>query len=456
MQKKVLTVSSHRDIQRDLGSELSRLGYVVLSAGGFDDCISLCRSASPPLILLDAALLDNGGNDRLFSLRRECPQNEVILLAAEAELGIAVQALDMEAGDIIPLPHQPGELEAGLAAGLERLRIRQKLIALKEKCGLSSSEALETKSSIKERVDHLVDLERLEVAQQVVEGLSTALHNLVGRVEGGEKFLWEFPSFVSLHNRQRKVVAANKLAKLKLGDIVGKDSWEICSKDRPEPEKCPVNLTFDMGESQFSHEMMQDLDGSEIPVMVYTVPIKNQTGEVTLVLALAADMSEVKRYKTELFAMQRRYQQLFDEAPCFISLQDKSLSITAANRRFKEAFGDDLNKPCYELYKGRPEACTVCPVKRTFLYGEPQSSEEVLTGEDGREYAVLTHTAPIRDKQRRHIPRNGDEPGHNPDQGAAKRAGGSPASVPDPVRRGALLYLGAGPRLPTDRNQPSL
>lgn len=397
MLHRVLVVSAKSEATRALASELGRLGYGILEVAGEAESLRLARQECPPLVVVDAAILQDARSHFLFTLKRDCPSCQIFVLATDGQLEVALQALELEASDVLAWPLKPDELELSLRAGLDRIQLKDKLAQLKDRVRDEFCPWAGAPTSLKGKVDWLMSLERLEVAQQVVEGLSTAFRTLIAEIEGGERFFWELPCFVSIHNQERKVVATNRLASEELGDMVGRASWEMCSAQPLTPERCPINRTFTTGVSQFSRQVLTSMHGNDIPVMVYTVPVRDHEGQVTLVMAIAADMSEVKRTKNELLAMQGRYQQLFDEAPCFISVQDKDLIVTDANRRFKEAFGNGDVKHCFRLCKGRQEPCEDCPVKRTFLFGEPQSSEEVLTGTDGTQYHVLTHTSPIRD-----------------------------------------------------------
>jgi PAS domain S-box-containing protein len=87
---------------------------------------------------------------------------------------------------------------------------------------------------------------------------------------------------------------------------------------------------------------------------------------------------------------------LFDEVPCYISIQDPGLQIIEANRAFLEDFGSCLGLKCFEVYKHRGEPCAPCPVQETFDDGEAHSREEVVTSLDGKRVNVLVTTAPIR------------------------------------------------------------
>ncbi|MCK5784130.1 MAG: response regulator [Desulfobacterales bacterium] len=92
------------------------------------------------------------------------------------------------------------------------------------------------------------------------------------------------------------------------------------------------------------------------------------------------------------------YQQLFDEVPCYITVQDSNFRVTATNRLFKKDFGHEIGEFCYKIYKHRTSPCTNCPVAATFKDGRHHQTEEVVTSKSGEQYHVQTWTAPIRNE----------------------------------------------------------
>ncbi|MFC1867908.1 ATP-binding protein [Thermodesulfobacteriota bacterium] len=92
-----------------------------------------------------------------------------------------------------------------------------------------------------------------------------------------------------------------------------------------------------------------------------------------------------------------QFRQLFDEIPCYISIQDRNFRITGANKLFKKDFGDYIGSYCYNIYKHRDEPCQECPVYFTFQDGNHHQTEEVVTSKDGKPHNVLTWTSPLRD-----------------------------------------------------------
>ncbi len=102
-------------------------------------------------------------------------------------------------------------------------------------------------------------------------------------------------------------------------------------------------------------------------------------------------------YKSRFARSKKNYQQLFNEVPCFIYVQDADYQITDSNRKFEAYFGDHIGEYCFGICKNRDEPCSVCPVQKTFKDGTNHASEMEIISSDGVKHVVLSWTAPIRD-----------------------------------------------------------
>lgn len=211
-----------------------------------------------------------------------------------------------------------------------------------------------------------------------------------------KQYFDEMPCYVTVQNRDFRVVATNKLFREDFGEVEGRYCYQVYKRQPERCEVCPVERTFRDGRSHRSEEQVRTLDGREVSVMVYTSPVRNQAGEIESVLEISADITEVKRLERMLKDSRQRYRLLFEEVPCFISIQDSDLRIVDANRNFKESFGDRPGCKCYEIYKHRDEECVQCAVRRTFGDGEVHHSEEVVTSLKGEQLNTLVYSAPIR------------------------------------------------------------
>jgi PAS domain S-box-containing protein len=157
----------------------------------------------------------------------------------------------------------------------------------------------------------------------------------------------------------------------------------------------PKNARY--GESHHSEELVTTNGGKKVWVIVYTTPIKDDQGKVTSVMEVSTDITEVKILQNQLRESQEKYHLLFEEVPCFISIQDRDLRIVEANRQHREAFGTSYGSKCYEIYKHRKTECEPCIIQQTFNDGKIYTQEEVVTSQDKNRMNVMVYTAPIRD-----------------------------------------------------------
>lgn len=204
------------------------------------------------------------------------------------------------------------------------------------------------------------------------------------------------PGYLTVQDRDLKIVTANNRFRKDFGDFEGRYCYQVYKHLAERCEVCPVMKTFTDGQRHSSEETVTCIDGTEVSVLVYTKPIRDANGEITAVLEMSTDVTEMKSLQGRLRASQQRYHTLFEEVPCYISVQDRELNIYDSNKALKETFGRCLGRKCYEIYKRRDEECYPCMVQDTFIDGQRRVHEEVVTSKDGKLLNVLVHTAPIR------------------------------------------------------------
>ena len=72
------------------------------------------------------------------------------------------------------------------------------------------------------------------------------------------------------------------------------------------------------------------LDGRDVSVLVYTTPLRDENGEITSVMEMSANITEIKQLQDQLRTSKQRYRSLFEDVPCYISIQDRDLRIIEA------------------------------------------------------------------------------------------------------------------------------
>jgi DNA-binding response OmpR family regulator len=118
----VLIADDDADILALVAFRLERSGYTVLQARDGEEALSLARSASPDLAVLDVMMPKLDG----FELTRRLRADEatsgipIILLTAKAQDGDVERGFDVGADDYIRKPFSPQELRARVHAILAR------------------------------------------------------------------------------------------------------------------------------------------------------------------------------------------------------------------------------------------------------------------------------------------------------------------------------------------------
>jgi len=195
---------------------------------------------------------------------------------------------------------------------------------------------------------------------------------------------------------------------LSRGDVLGATCHEI-THHRAQPcvpplDPCPLFQTVHEGAPATVEHCHFERGGEKVFVEITTFPMFDREGRVQSVVHISRDITERKKAEEErqrligeLELAQAELKQLFDEVPCFISVQDRELNLTAVNRLFEEHFGLAQGCRCFQSYKQRNEPCLSCPVQETFEDGLSHCSEEIVTTKSGEQLHVLVRTAPIRD-----------------------------------------------------------
>jgi len=211
------------------------------------------------------------------------------------------------------------------------------------------------------------------------------------------RYFDETPCYLTVQNRAFQIIAANRLFREHFGDVDERYCYQVYKRRSEKCEVCPVEHAFRDGQRHRSEERVRCLDGTEVSVLVEATPIRNYSGEIVSVMEMSTDITQIKELEQQMRRSQRRYQLLFNEVPCYISIQDSDFNIVEANRAFQDDFGSCLGRKCYDVYKHRAEPCVPCPVQMTFEDGQPHTREEVVTALDGTTRDVLVTAAPIRD-----------------------------------------------------------
>ncbi len=211
-----------------------------------------------------------------------------------------------------------------------------------------------------------------------------------------KQYFDSIPCFLTVQDRNFQILSANKKFLKNFRNYEGLYCYQVYKNIPEKCEICPVERTFRDSEPHQNEELFKTLDGKEVWVLVNTMPIFNENKEITSVIKLSTDITDIHNQQNQSRESQKKYRILFEEVPCFISIQDHDLRIVQANRMHRETFGTSYGDKCYEVYKHRTKECLPCIVQQTFQDGKVHTSEEVVTSQSKEQINVLVNTAPIR------------------------------------------------------------
>ncbi len=317
-------------------------------------------------------------------LRRLVPGMRLVVAAQAATMERVFSAFRTLADDFLIKPVCPLAVELALHRAGRR-----------EGASSPTEDAAATASVDPATMAEQLDTERLVTARQIVEKIALLMTRLVRDVQGGIRYFNEMPTFYAIHSRSGEVLAANPIYTEILGRRIGSRSWEIYSGKRASWDKCPVGKTIRSGSVMTLPAVVRYHSGARVPVVVHTAPIYSNDGEIELVLEVFAGTREIERLGAEIKTTQQRFEQLFDAVPNYIAVLDRRYRITAANRRFREEFGNHIGQRFFTALMTDDAARKDSPIRQTLKDGQPHQAEMTLTTAGGRQYTLLAWTAPI-------------------------------------------------------------
>ena len=101
---KVLVVDDEPEVRLVLIEFLSSRGYDVTAASGGAEAVAIVETMKPDLVLLDVAMPDMDGLETLKRIVAIEPALAVIMVTANADIGITSKLLALGAVDYVPKP----------------------------------------------------------------------------------------------------------------------------------------------------------------------------------------------------------------------------------------------------------------------------------------------------------------------------------------------------------------
>jgi two-component system nitrogen regulation response regulator NtrX len=139
MANDILIVDDEADIRKIIAGILQDEGYETREAGSSAEALGSIQSRQPSLIILDVWLQNSqyDGLQLLEMIRRDYPEQQVVMISGHATFDMAVRATKMGAYDFLTKPFKSDVLLHTISRALDDARLRMENRALKAQVGES-------------------------------------------------------------------------------------------------------------------------------------------------------------------------------------------------------------------------------------------------------------------------------------------------------------------------------
>ncbi len=183
MSARLLVVEDDASLNQMLNFHFEDEGYQVEGVLTCADALERLRAEARDLILLDQQLPDGTGIQLLKTIRKEMPEQAVIMMTGQHDLELAIQAIKEGAADFIHKPIKTAELQHTVERVLENQRLSRAVEALRpEPAELAHTSELIGRSDAMLQVSKEIALSAESSANVLITGESGTGKEVVARL----------------------------------------------------------------------------------------------------------------------------------------------------------------------------------------------------------------------------------------------------------------------------------
>ncbi len=152
------------------------------------------------------------------------------------------------------------------------------------------------------------------------------------------------PCYVTVLNRDRRVVKANEMFRRTFGEPRGEHCFKLFKHRHEECDNCPAALTFTDGESHSARHVGTSKDGRETHYVVSTAPLVRNDQEVTHVIEMCLDVTETTKLEDELVQASRYRKALVEHSLDAIVVTDADDKVMLMNPAAEKLWGQSRDQ----------------------------------------------------------------------------------------------------------------
>jgi PAS domain S-box-containing protein len=141
----------------------------------------------------------------------------------------------------------------------------------------------------------------------------------------------EVPCYISVINRDFRIVRANQSALKTFGEMTGKHCYEVYKHSHTKCKSCPAEVTFQDGSIQKERHLGLSKDGKPTSYVVATSPLSYDDGVHNHVIEIALDITEKERLERELTQAHIQLKALIESSIDGVIVLDSSENISLCN-----------------------------------------------------------------------------------------------------------------------------
>jgi len=202
------------------------------------------------------------------------------------------------------------------------------------------------------------------------------------------------PCIITVQDRNYRLIRYNR----EFADKFDPKSGDYCYQAYKGLDKkcpvCPVEKTFQDGESHWSEESGPDKDGTRRHWLVKTCPIKNSKGETVAVMEINLDITHRKELEEKLRISENKYHSIFANIPNPVFVLDlDTLEILDCNESVEAVYGctkDDLKTRSFlEMFNKEDQDHYALKLRTSTFLGQARHKTK-----DGRTLYVNIRVSP--------------------------------------------------------------
>jgi signal transduction histidine kinase/FixJ family two-component response regulator len=139
----------------------------------------------------------------------------------------------------------------------------------------------------------------LEISADVVE-MQSLQSKLQASQQSYQNLFDAVPCYITVQDRDFKLTAINHLFKQDFDPTLGSFCYQVYKNLEAPCKDCPVVKTFEDGKSHQSEMLVTSKTGETINLLISTAPIMDNGGEITRVMELATNITQIRQLEDHL------------------------------------------------------------------------------------------------------------------------------------------------------------